>query len=331
MESVSVIIPNYNGAGKLEPLFESLRAQDYPMDHMQICVGDDASQDSSITIMEQYREQGLNLHWAVSKKNRGRSAARNLALKLADGAIHIIIDNDFTLPSFFIREHVVTHEDAKNLVVIGPLLNVHSVTGFYQSFLDYYQKNENIYCESHSQSLPFMYFRANASIRKENIDILFDERFRLWGYEDVEMGYRLASRGLNFVYNRRAYVWHYLFEDSLEVRCRRNYDAGKNKALFAFIHPGSGQDLLGKKIRDNSFGTHFRYLARAAVCRFISVYGVGFEIKFLNTIYLLTSFSDKILPQKWTFSLYNAVAGIHLEVAFFRHLRALNSNRAEVE
>jgi hypothetical protein len=48
----------------------------------------------------------------------------------------------------------------------------------------------------------------------------FDEDFRAYGYEDYELGYRLAKKGLHLLYNPSAVGYHYRYVSFADV-CRR--------------------------------------------------------------------------------------------------------------
>ena len=86
---VSIIVPAHGRAEATRRCVQSLLALDYPADHREIIVVDDASnpplavalRDLPITLLRQER-------------NIGQSAARNLAASLASGAVLAFIDND---------------------------------------------------------------------------------------------------------------------------------------------------------------------------------------------------------------------------------------------
>jgi len=86
---ISVIIPAYNRAGCLGRAMESVKAQGIA--DLEVILGDDASTDSTVELAS-----GLlpGLKVARLSTNRGASAARNAALKLAKGDYIAFLDSD---------------------------------------------------------------------------------------------------------------------------------------------------------------------------------------------------------------------------------------------
>lgn len=76
------------------------------------------------------------------------------------------------------------------------------------------------------------FYTGNASIRRELLLAAggFDEKFRR--AEDVELAYRLADRGVGFVFADAAVGWHYA-ERSFASWLEAAYLYGKNDAIFA--------------------------------------------------------------------------------------------------
>ena len=321
MQTVSIVIPNYNGERKLERFFESLLKQDYPLDHVQVCIGDDNSTDGSLEIIARYRDR-LNIKCERSENHRGRSATANLALKLTDGDICIICDNDFELNQSFISCHVKRHQQAIHTIVVGALENRHTSPSIYTEFLDLFQARHNHYCKRRASSLPFIYFRANASFKKCELDAFdwFNEDFHVWGYEDVELGYRLARKGFRFIYEPGAVAFHHLAEQALATRCRRNYNCGKNKALFAHLYPEARYDVLCRQTECRRLSVKLHYALRAMVCRFINRNPLISHVKILNAFYRLVKKAEHTKIKSILFPLYHIVSGMFLEVSYYRHL-----------
>jgi GT2 family glycosyltransferase len=66
------------------------------------------------------------------------------------------------------------------------------------------------------------FYSNNISLKVEFLrkNGTFDEDFRTYGYEDLELGYRLANRGLRLLYNPDAFGYHYKFMSFADA-CRR--------------------------------------------------------------------------------------------------------------
>ena len=86
---VSVIIPNWNGAGLLPACLDSLRAQTYR--RLEIIVVDNASTDHSVTLV---REQYPEVRLVVLPENRGLTGGVNAGIRAAQGEIIALLNND---------------------------------------------------------------------------------------------------------------------------------------------------------------------------------------------------------------------------------------------
>jgi glycosyltransferase involved in cell wall biosynthesis len=93
---VSVIIPVYNGEAFLAEAIKTVQAQNYP--NLEILVVDDGSTDNTATIAQQFTDHIQYYYQA----NQGAAAARNLALKAAQGEVYAFLDvDDQWLPGAF--------------------------------------------------------------------------------------------------------------------------------------------------------------------------------------------------------------------------------------
>ncbi|PYP75335.1 MAG: glycosyl transferase family 2 [Gemmatimonadetes bacterium] len=104
---VSVIMPFLNVAPFLEEAIESVRAQSYP--HWELLLCDDASTDGSSAIARRFAELDPERirHLAhADGATHGASAARNLGLRNARGALIALLDGDDVWLSNKLEEQV---------------------------------------------------------------------------------------------------------------------------------------------------------------------------------------------------------------------------------
>ena len=85
---ISVIIPTYNRAHFVREAIDSVLGQTYQ--DFEIIVVDDGSTDDTKTVLALYGNRIRYLH----QKHRGRSEARNTALKSAAGKFVAFLDSD---------------------------------------------------------------------------------------------------------------------------------------------------------------------------------------------------------------------------------------------
>ncbi len=95
METVSIIVPVYNGESHLRRCAESILAQDYPA--LELILVDDGSRDGSFELMRALAAQDGRVK-AIHKENGGVSSARNRGLAEAGGAYVQFADVDDWLP-----------------------------------------------------------------------------------------------------------------------------------------------------------------------------------------------------------------------------------------
>lgn len=86
---VSIIIPTYNSEKHLVETIKSAINQTWK--NKEIIIVDDGSTDRSLTIANQFSENGLIV---ISQKNNGAAAARNVGLKNAKGKFIQFLDAD---------------------------------------------------------------------------------------------------------------------------------------------------------------------------------------------------------------------------------------------
>jgi hypothetical protein len=87
----SIITPTYNRAQYLGEMIESVQAQTFE-DYEHIIV-DDGSTDNSAELLQKAEESDNRIK-VITQENRGRSAARNVGLDIAQGKYICFLDSD---------------------------------------------------------------------------------------------------------------------------------------------------------------------------------------------------------------------------------------------
>ncbi|MDZ8109856.1 MAG: glycosyltransferase family 2 protein [Nostoc sp. DedQUE12a] len=87
---VSVIIPAYNTEAYIEKAIKS--ALDQTLNDIEVIVVDDASSDKTVEVAKSFVDQRLKV--IVNQQNLGAAAARNRALKAAQGEWIAVLDSD---------------------------------------------------------------------------------------------------------------------------------------------------------------------------------------------------------------------------------------------
>lgn len=100
----SIIMPVYNVELFIREAVDSVVAQDFGLDKVQLILVDDGSTDGSGAICDAYAERYPGNVFAVHKKNGGLSSARNEGLKYASGRYINFTDSDDKLSANCLSE-----------------------------------------------------------------------------------------------------------------------------------------------------------------------------------------------------------------------------------
>lgn len=233
MKKISVVIGTYNQAETLKTVLDSLTRQTLFVEDFEVIVVDSSSSDNTEDIVRDFAIRYYRVY------NRGKSAARNYGIKQAQGEIVLLTDADMLADPHLLEEHLKAHEQNQNICVEGLTLNMvrlipPDIITPQNPHLTPYIK-ENI---KPGQSLKWAYFLSgNLSVRKETIIKagLFDEKFSGYGWEDLELGYRLSKTGVPLIYLPTAINYHYHLVDRKDM-LKRKYNMGKSAAYFYQKH-----------------------------------------------------------------------------------------------
>lgn len=127
MKKVSVIIPCYNAAAYIDRCLNSLEAQTFGIENMEIILVDDFSVDETYSRMLRFEEKYPENVLVIScKENGGPGAARNIGLNYAMGEYVVFVDADDIADTEMIEKMCGTMEE----------YNVDIVECSYKSFSD---------------------------------------------------------------------------------------------------------------------------------------------------------------------------------------------------
>jgi glycosyltransferase involved in cell wall biosynthesis len=94
MNTVSVVIPTYNAGARLLQAVQSVAAQSYPREWIELIIVDDGSTDDSWERMAEFIARSpLHIRY-VRQDNAGPAAARNHGIRLARGEAVAFLDSD---------------------------------------------------------------------------------------------------------------------------------------------------------------------------------------------------------------------------------------------
>jgi GT2 family glycosyltransferase len=253
MPRVSVILPTYNRLDRLKRVLAALEEQSYPHDDFEVLVISDGSVDGTNEYLLSV-ETSLRLT-PILQENQGVAVARNSGLAQARGEIALFVDDDVVPGPCLLAEHLRIHdEEGDSVVVLGPML---TPAGFaMQPWVRWEQamllKQYREMLSGHWEPTARQFYTGNTSLARRHVLETggFDPSFRR--AEDVELAYRLADRGLRFIFNPQATAYHYA-ERSFEAWLAIAYVYGRNDVIFSHDR---GQDWLLPTVMHEFGGRH---------------------------------------------------------------------------
>jgi glycosyltransferase involved in cell wall biosynthesis len=204
---LSVVIPTYNRLPILRQCLRALESQqlDEPIEGYEVVLVDDGSTDDTVAWL---RAEAASLPHVrlIQQEHGGPAEGRNRGVAEARGDVIVFIDSDLVVTSGFLLNHARALDrfwrEAGNRLCFtyGAVINTANF--------------ENPTSEPHKLSdLSWAYFATgNVAIDRDLLERsgLFDTRFRLYGWEDLELGERLRRLGVQLVRCPEAvgYHWH---------------------------------------------------------------------------------------------------------------------------
>ena len=248
---VSVIFATHNREDVLESVLDAWEITNCTTKYSyEIICSDDASTDSTVQILKRRSSLPLKI---IENEKGGAGKARNAALKVASGKVVIFTGDDIFPCPEFVNLHYENHlKFGKFIATLGRIewhkdINInylmHHIT--------------QVGCEQFGfiglppyQLIDFRHFyTSNISVSRKLLDeleILFDGTFDKYGFEDIELGYRLQNLGMKVYYDPDIVTEHHHIYKSVEGFCNRQYSAGEELVIFYKLHP----DLEDKCIID---------------------------------------------------------------------------------
>ncbi|MBA4536922.1 glycosyltransferase family 2 protein [Bacillus aquiflavi] len=252
MTEISIIIPSYNRYPQNLLTLYSLEKQTFNSAKMEVIFINDGSSDETHQALKSFKPAFL-FKYIRNERNGGRSKARNIGIKHANGKIIVFLDAEMIVDPDFVQNHYNAHQREKNLVLSGGLYQKRVYTCVYPQFtqkqrLHIYsmlkkaalkkamlnlkeQTDKMIQLVSKKDimtrkyrllsykspylpeiikqygenltgyQLPWvLFFSGFVSLPKQLLQKVggFDERFKGWGFEDWDLGYRLYQNGATF-------------------------------------------------------------------------------------------------------------------------------------
>lgn len=254
----TVVVPTYNRSALLKHTLDSLVRQRLDNgDTFEVVVADDGSADDTAEVVAGYGDR-LDVRHVFQEDEGYRVAkARNAGIGHARSGVCVFVDSGVILRSGALAAHLAAHRQAPGpTAVVGYVLcfnegnedgdEITAALDFTDpdaSFAEFAAKGQwpdirEDYYERYGEDLDtltapwLMWWTCNASASTALLREVggYDEAYRSWGAEDVDLGYRLRTAGARFVLRRDAAAIHVPHPKSYEENMR---SAADNYQYFA--------------------------------------------------------------------------------------------------
>ncbi len=235
---LSVIIPTYQRRDSVVRLLRALAQQTLAPETYEVIVSIDGSQDGTREMVETLSvPYQLESIW---QPNRGRAAACNAGIRMARGEVLVILDDDMEPAPDCLESHWQAHSIGLRFGVMGavpvagekddPPVAAYIAAKFNQHL-------NNLADPDHHLALRDFYSGHFSIRRKVLLEVgLFDEAFRIYGNEDLELSLRLTKAGVVLVYASQALA-HQHYSKDFAALSKDTIAKGKTAVLLASKHP----------------------------------------------------------------------------------------------
>lgn len=205
--SVSIVIPNRNGAKLLEKYLPGVIQA---AKGTEIIVVDDGSSDNSVVLL---REKFSEVLIVGKRKHEGFASTANAGAVAAHGDIVVLLNSDVEPEANFL-EALVPHFKDGSVFAVGCLEKSHEdghvvvrgrgeaswIRGFYIHKRGEVDKATTAWVSGGSAA-----FRKTTWVRLGGMDTLYNPFY----WEDIDLSYRALKAGYRIVFEKRSIVHHY--------------------------------------------------------------------------------------------------------------------------
>ena len=232
---ISVVIGTFNQLKTLQLVLPEYEKQTLEKEKFEVILVDSSSTDGSIAWYKNFKPSfNFTAHVQI---NNGKAAARNKGVSLAKGKYIIVTDGDMIPDSKLLKTHLNAHQKIKKPVCYeGLAWNMDKLEWPINKAQLLPQVGKE---RKHLSKLGWFYFlTGNISFPKSLFDTYngFNELFLSYGWEDLELGYRLAKNKIPLYYLKDAINYHYHVVSN-EEEIERNVKKGESAKLLLDLHP----------------------------------------------------------------------------------------------
>jgi GT2 family glycosyltransferase len=205
--ALGVVVPSFEGAGRVGRLLAQLGRQTLAPERFEVVVVDDGSKTPLSEVLDPCGHPfGLRVLW---QPNGGAAAARHRGALATEAPLLVFIDDDMEVEPDFLQAHLRAHQDGRPKVVLGRMRGpAGGVPGLFERWHQTHLDRKAATLRQGGLIPGKMLFSGNVSMRR--CDYLavggFDPSLRRG--HDAELGLRLQKHGVPFVFCEQAFSRH---------------------------------------------------------------------------------------------------------------------------
>ncbi len=241
---LSVVIPTRDKRQLLARTLSALEAQEGVPEPWEIVVVDDASSDGTPELLARLSElSGSRTRVITCAQNVGRATARNRGAQAARGTWLLFMDDDIVAPPGLLAAHARLLARGPQWGTIGRVATDPSlVDGPHFQYID-----SRGVAKVRDERVPARYFvTQNAGVPRDALLAAggFDERFRAYGMEDMEVAFRLEEKaGLRFLPLMDPVPLHVHRHTLTQYLAKKRECGRESLPLLAELHPGRLREM----------------------------------------------------------------------------------------
>jgi len=272
---LSVVIPSMNKVALLRQTLAALQAQDpAPGGPWEVVVVNDGSTDGTagyLASLHAWAEPQLQV--VSPPQNVGRARARNLGAQAARGDYLLFLDDDIVAPPGLVAAHLQVLESHPGCGTIGYAVTAPDlVDGPHFHYLD----TRGAARLAPGPAPGRFFVTQNAAVPREKFLAIggFDEGFAAYGFEDMEVAFRLEDEaGLRFE-TLAAPVPRHVHHHTVSEYFAKKVECGRHSLPhLARLHPGRIREMRLHHVVDVPGGLRCGGMSRAIRWLAVSSFG----------------------------------------------------------
>ncbi len=232
--NVSIIVAAYNSQDTIEECLNSILAQKYPADSVEIIVMDGGSKDNTVKIAQQFPIKVFSIRLNCP-------AAYNYAQKIAQHSVLGFIDADAKVEKEWLQK-LVPRLNEPNVAGVSGSIETWNQDNPWARCIGYELKNRYQRIGKYTGRIATM----NLLMKKDVIEEVGGWDEKLPSQYDTDIGFRISAKGYKIAYEPTALCYHFN-RPTLKAFYRQQLQYGKNTLKLYFKH---GRLARGDEITD---------------------------------------------------------------------------------